>query len=128
MHPKAGGNMQESRVKNSIKNSTVGIACQLLLSVFAFVSRTVFIKTLGVEYLGVGGLYSNILTMLSLSDLGIYTVMVYSLYKPIAEHDEEKIAALISYFQRLYWAIAVIVLIIGVGCIPFLRVLVKDSQ
>ena len=60
MHPKAGGNMQESRVKNSIKNSTVGIACQLLLSVFAFVSRTVFIKTLGVEYLGVGGLYSNI--------------------------------------------------------------------
>lgn len=120
--------MQESRVKNSIKNSTVGIACQLLLSVFAFVSRTVFIKTLGVEYLGVGGLYSNILTMLSLSDLGIYTVMVYSLYKPIAEHDEEKIAALISYFQRLYWAIAVIVLIIGVGCIPFLRVLVKDSQ
>ena len=120
--------MQESRVKNSIRNSIVGIGCQFLISVFAFVSRTVFIKTLGVEYLGVSGLYSNILSMLSLSDLGIYTVMVYSLYKPIAEHDEEKIAALISYFQRLYWASAVIVLIIGLGCIPFLSVLVKDSQ
>ncbi len=119
--------MSESRVKKSMKNSAVGIASQLILSIIAFVSRTVFINTLGVEYLGVSSLYSNILNMLSLSDLGIYTVMLFSLYKPLANKDESKIAALITYYKKLYWIIAGVVLFLGLGCIPFLNFLIKDS-
>lgn len=120
--------MRESRTKNVAKNSYVGILCQLLIALFAFITRTVFIKTLGVEYLGVNGLYSNILSMLALSDLGVYTVMVYSLYKPIASDDREKVANLIRYFQKLYWGIALVVLAVGLCLIPVLPKLVKGSM
>ena len=120
--------METSRTKNVYRNSYIGLVSQILIAIFSFVSRTIFIKTLGVEYLGVNGLYSNILTMLALSDLGIYTVMVYSLYKPIADKDYERIAILIKYFKKLYWAIAVVVLILGLICIPFLPHLIKNSN
>ena len=79
------------------------------------------------QYLGVSGLFSNILTMLALSDLGVYTVMVYSLYEPVANRNEERISALVQFFQKLYTAIGIVVLLLGVACIPLLPYLVNNS-
>lgn len=116
-----------SRTQNSLRNTVVGISTHLFTALFSFVSRTVFVRVLGVQYLGISGLFSNILSMLALSDLGIYTVMVYSLYGPLADRDEEKICALIRFFQRLYNVIAIIVLVVGLACIPFLPYLINNS-
>ena len=74
-----------TRTENSTKNMYTGLIFQILVLIFRFVTRTVFIKYLGSEYLGINGLFSNILNLLSLADLGIGASLVYSLYKPIAE-------------------------------------------
>ncbi len=125
--------MNDSRIKNSTRNSVVGLSTHLLRAVFAFITRTVFIKVLGVDYLGIDGLFANILNMLALSDLGIYTVMTYSLYKPLAQGNQAQVSALIKYFQKLYNVIALAVLLFGLILIPFLPKLIhgislSDSQ
>ena len=119
--------MAQTRTKNTVRNSAVGILSYVITSLMSFVSRTVFIKVLGVEYLGISGLYSNILTMLSLTDMGLVTVMIYSLYKPLAENDIERVESLIRYFKRLYNIIAGVVAIVGVAMIPVLPYVVKGS-
>lgn len=120
-------NQRETRSSKTVKNSFVGIFTQLLTAIISFICRTFFIKILGVEYLGISGLFANILTLLALSDLGIYTVMVFSLYEPIAEQQYYKIAALIKYYQKLYNIIALVVLVLGLLCIPLLPYLVNES-
>ena len=119
--------MSQSRTKNTMRNSFVGVGSYALSSVLTFISRAVFIHTLGVEYLGVSGLYTNILSVLALSDLGLQTVMVYSLYKPLAEKNTAQITILIRFYRKLYLIVAAIIAILGMMCIPFLEVLVKDS-
>lgn len=120
--------MEQSRKQNTLKNSVIGLASYGFSTILTFISRTVFIKYLGVEYLGVSGLFSNILSVLALSDLGINTVMVYSLYKPIADCDTDQIAALISYFRKLYFAVAGIIALVGTSCIPILPLIVNGSE
>ena len=117
----------KSRTQNSIRNTIFGFSAHLLTALFSFVSRTVFVYVLGAHYLGINGLFSNIFTMLSLTDLGVYTAMVYSLYKPLADGDQERISALINFFRKLYNVIALIVFFIGLCCIPLLPYLVKNS-
>jgi len=120
--------MEQSRKQNALKNSVVGLVSFGFSTILTFVSRTVFIRQLGVEYLGVSGLFSNILSVLALSDLGINTVMVYSLYKPIADGDTDQIAALISYFRKLYFAVAGVIALLGIVCIPILPLIVNGSK
>lgn len=119
--------MERSRVKNTVRNSVVGIFSYLLTSVLTFVSRVVFIQYLGEQYLGISGLYSNVLAVLALSDLGVNTVMVYSLYRPIAEHDTQRISVLIRYFKKLYGLVAIVITALGILCIPLLPYIVNDS-
>lgn len=118
--------MKESRTKNSIRNSTVSIITQILTVLINFMVKTVFIHTLGSEYLGVNGLFSNIITMLSLADLGIGVAIPYSLYKPLAEKDSKKIRILMKFYAKVYNVIGIIVLTIGLSLIPFLRFMIKD--
>lgn len=119
--------MGQSRVKNTVRNSVVGILSYFLTSVLTFVSRAVFIQYLGEQYLGINGLYSNILAVLALSDLGVNTVMVYSLYRPIAEHDTQRISVLIRYFKKLYGLVVIVISALGILCIPLLPFIVKGS-
>lgn len=116
-----------SRSINSFRNITIGIGSQIVTLLMTFISRTVFIKLLGAEYLGINGLFSNVLTVLSLAELGIGNVMMYSLYKPVAENDESKIISLLNYYKNIYRKIAVAVLILGMSIIPFLDKIV-DSE
>ena len=78
----------DSRTKNSIKNIIYTVGGQLCKELLSFVVRTVFIRTLAVEYLGVNGLFTNILSFLSLAEMGVGSAIIFSMYKPMAEHDE----------------------------------------
>ena len=115
-----------SRLSNSIKNISFGLTAQLLQMILGFVSRTIFIKYLAVEYLGVNGLFSNILSLLSLTELGITSAILYSLYKPLAEKDEKKLAGLVNFFAKVYRNIALVIAVIGLSLIPFLHQIVDN--
>lgn len=115
----------ESRFHNTLKNSFFALVNQIIILILNILNRTIFIKILGVDYLGVSGLFSDILMMLSLSDLGLGTAMVYSYYKPISEGDDKKIAQLTFFYKRVYSIIAGVVLTLGLLLLPFLKYLVN---
>lgn len=117
---------QRSRTENSIINSAMSIVTQVLTVVLNFAVKTVFIKMLSDEYLGVNGLFTNIITMLSLADLGIGIAIPYSLYKPLAKKDEHKINVLMNFYKKVYTIIGIAVLLIGLSLTPFLGLIIKD--
>lgn len=116
-----------TRTENSTKNIYTGLINQVLILIFRFVTRTVFIKCLGEEYLGINGLFSNILTLLSLADLGIGTALVYSLYKPIVDKDEERQNTIIKYLKKVYFCIGMVIIAIGIILLPFLKFIIKED-
>lgn len=118
---------QNSRTTNVIRNTIVGVGCQIFTSILMFVCRTYFIKVLGAAYLGVNGLFSNILSMLSLAELGIGPAIVFSMYKPIADNDELHIAKLMNFYKSAYRIVACVVAVIGLALLPFLNHLIKDT-
>ena len=115
-----------SRTKNSIRNLVTGIGSNILLTVIRFACRTVLISTLGSAYLGINGLFSDILTMLSLSELGIDTAINFKLYKPLAENDTPRLRALMKFYKSAYRVIGIVILLLGLCLIPFLPTLIKD--
>lgn len=119
--------MGKSRSENSFRNVSFGVVQQLVTLILAFVTRTIFVRALGAEYTGVNGLYTNILTLLSLAELGIGNVLTYSLYSALHDHDREKLRQLISYYRKLYRYIVVAVIVVGLAIVPFLGQLVKSS-
>lgn len=114
------------RAEKSLKNVLFGWGMQAVIIVIGFVSRTVLIKILGDQYLGINGLFANILTMLSLAELGIGTAIIFSLYKPIAENNREQIIALMNFYRKFYRAVGCFVLIVGTLLAPFLPYFIKD--
>ena len=108
------------RVKNSIKNTTAAIVSNILTILIGLVAQAVFIKILGTEYLGINGLFTNIISMLGIVELGIGSAIVYNLYKPIANRDYETIKSLMNFYKKAYHIIALVVFIIGISIIPFL--------
>ncbi len=114
------------RINNSMKNSVTSSICYLLSIVIGFVSQSIFIKILGAEYLGLNGLFSNILTMLSLFELGIGSAIIYNLYKPIAENKVEEIKSLMKFYKKAYNIIAILVLTCGLLVLPFLKTIVGE--
>lgn len=117
---------EDSRIKKSARNMASGIVYRLLTTITAFVVRTVFIQCLNTEYLGVNGLYSSILSMLSLAELGFGTAMVYSMYHPLANRDYTKLAQLMQLYKHVYRIIGTVVLTVGLCLIPFLDSFIKD--
>lgn len=115
------------RTKNTIRNMKYSIISQILNLIVKFVSRTFFIKILGSEYLGVNGLFTNVLTILSLVDLGIGNVLIYSMYKPLAENDEYKIKLLLKEYKKIYNIIAIVVLSLGLLITPFIEQLINGE-
>lgn len=116
------------RTKNSLINISVGVGNQLIITFLSFFSRTIFIQTLGVEYLGINGLFTNILAMLSLAEAGIGSSIIYNLYKPVADNDKEKINMLMALYKKAYFVIALIVLTLGLSLLPFLNHFVKNTN
>ena len=117
----------ESRVFNSVRNVMIGFGGQLIQMVLAFVSRAIFIRALSSEYLGINGLFTNILALLSLAELGVGSAIIYTLYKPIADEDVERIKVLMNFYKKCYITIGLTILVMGLGLTCFLDVLIKDT-
>ena len=119
--------MNNSRSKNVALNIAFGYAAQIGILILSFIDRRIFLRFLSVDYLGINGLYSNILTVLSLAELGLDTAVLYSLYKPVADNDIPLINSLLKYFKKIYTALAFGIFFIGLALIPFLRFIVKSD-
>lgn len=105
----------------------VAFAMQGVAILTSFICRTVFARLLSAEYLGLGGLFSNIISVLSLSELGIGSVIIINLYKPIAENDEVRISRLMNFYRKAYNFIGCFVIACGFLLLPFLKFLVKSD-
>ena len=90
------------RTENSIKNMYMSIFAQIIIILLGFISRRIFLRSLGTEYLGINGLLTNVLSMLSLVEGGIGTSIIYNLYKPLAEDNKPKIIALVQLYKKLW--------------------------
>jgi O-antigen/teichoic acid export membrane protein len=118
----------QSRLKQSTKNFVSGTFYHVVKIILNFVSRTVFIYTLGVEYLGMNGIFGDVLNLLCMADLGFSTAMAYSFYKPLAEGDRERITDLVSFYRKIYNVIALLITVGGLLCIPFLKYIVHTEK
>lgn len=114
------------RKKGIAKNVTYIAVSELLLAILKFVSRRVFALLLGKEYLGINGLFTDILSLLSLAELGIGTSVTYSLYRPVAEENRELIKSLMRLYRRFYQIVGLLVFLAGLSLAPFLNFFVKE--
>lgn len=115
------------RIENSIRNITTSLVGQFINIALNFITRSIFIKILGTEYLGINGLLTNIISILTLAEMGIGSAIVYSLYKPIAEKDNYKIKGLMNFYNSAYKLIAIVILLLGIGIIPGIPYIVKSN-
>lgn len=116
-----------SRTSNSIRNSSYALAVQVLTVLLNFIIRTAFIRTLSISYLGLNGLFTNILTVLSFAELGFGTAIVYAMYSPIAKNDYRKITAYMNSFARVYSVVGLSILLIGLMLVPNLEFFISDT-
>lgn len=119
--------MKASRTQKSITNTAVSFGSQIILVLLGFLSRRVLIYSVGVEYLGINGLMSNILTVFSLAESGIGLAIGYALYKPLAENDIEQIKSLMRVFKYTYRALAAGTAVVGICFYPLLPFFLKGN-
>lgn len=114
-------------LKNTKRNVFWGVINKFIIIFAQLLIRTVIIQTLGAQYLGLNGLFTSILQVLSLTELGFENAIIFSMYKPIAEDDETAICALLNFYRKVYFIVAGIILCIGLSIIPFLHLLIKQD-
>lgn len=115
-----------SRTENSIRNIKAALFFQAAAILMSFLTRRVFVQVLTQEYLGLDGTFANILSMLSLAELGVGSAITYSLYKPLAEDDREQIAALMRLYRKAYRTVGLVVALLGCALAPFLPFLIRE--
>ncbi len=118
----------KTRTEYSARNTTVALISRLTAIVMGYLLRVVFTHTLSESYVGVNGLFIDIINVLSLSEMGIGTAITYALYRPIARGDIEKQKSLMRLFQKFYRLVAVLVALAGLSLIPFMDILIKDYE
>lgn len=116
-----------SRTKNSTRNIFYGIIDKTINIILPFITRTIFIQKLGVEYLGIHSLFVSILQVLNLAELGFSSAIVYNLYEPIAKNDKEKVCALLNLYKKIYRIVGIVILAIGLAILPFLNRLINGE-
>ena len=113
------------RSKNAMKNMIVMLIMQMLTVLASFFCRTFFVKLLSTEYLGISGLFTNIISVLSLSELGIGNVIIVNLYKPLVEKNQDQICRLMNFYRKVYAVVGIFIFVCGLILTPFLDSLVK---
>lgn len=116
------------RTKNSIKNLLVSLALGLIVIIINFIAQRIFVNTLGLEYLGLNGLLTNLVSMLSVVELGLSTAIVYHLYKPLRDKNTSKTSSIMMFYKKSYRVIALTILILGMALIPFLSLIIGDNS
>ena len=119
--------MKLARSQNAMRNLRIGFISKIVNLLFPFLVRAVFIRTLGAEYLGVNSLFSSVLSVLSLAELGFGSAVVFNMYKAIAEDDGDTINALLYFYRKVYRYVGAVILGIGLLLIPFLSYLTKST-
>lgn len=119
--------MKIDRKKNASRNIIYGVGFRIFQTIVPFLIRTVMIYFMGMEYVGLNTLFTSILQVLNLAELGVGNAMVYSMYKPIADDDKSKIQKLMNLYKRYYRIIGTIILLAGLVIIPILPQLIKDD-
>ncbi|MCR1839594.1 lipopolysaccharide biosynthesis protein [Murimonas intestini] len=118
-----------SRIEKTQYNFIYSLINNIMVTILGFVTRSIFVSSLGTTYLGLNGLFTNVLSLLSLAELGIGSAITFSLYKPIAENDSEKIKSLMGLYKKAYQMIGWIIFLLGCAVIPVLKYIVKfDSE
>ena len=117
-----------SRTENAIKNAGFGLLCKMLIMAFSFVSRTAFIHVLGSTYLGINGLFTEVLSLLSFAELGFGSAMTFSMYKPVIDNDRERIIKLLNFYKKVYRIIAAVIASLGLCMVPFINYIVKGAD
>lgn len=115
-----------SRSEYSIINILTGFGGYFLNTILGYICRIVFVRCLNADYLGINGLFTNILSILSLAELGIGSAIGYALYRPLAERDEEKITSLMCFYGKAYKIIGIVVAIFGLLMMPFLNLIITS--
>ncbi len=115
------------RTYNSIKNMIFSLISNALTIIIGFVVQKVFLDTLGAEFLGINSLYTNIVSMLAIVDLGIGSAIIYNLYEPVAKNDKSQIKSLMRFYRNTYRWIALIIFVVGLFVIPFLNIIVGKT-
>lgn len=113
--------------KNTKRNIVVGVINKIVLVILPFAVRSVIVNVLGSQYLGLNSLFSSILSVLALSEMGFGVAMVYHMYKPIADDDQKTINALLNLYKKVYRVIGIAILVIGAVLIPFLPNLISGD-
>lgn len=119
--------MENSRTKNTVLNSIFGIVGYVAVIIISFALRRVLASVLGSEYLGLNSLYTNIVSFLSLTELGLSTAIIYFLYKPLSDGDEKKVKAYLEFYKKAYTLIALVIFLIGFVLIFLLPFIAKTT-
>ena len=119
--------MSIDRTKRSLINISVSIVSRILVTLLPFATRTIMIQTIGIEYLGVDSLFASVLNMLSLSELGFSSAVVYSMYKPVAVGDDESVRGLLCFYKAVYRVIGFIILGVGLILLPNLQWFIAEG-
>lgn len=120
--------MKSMRTNNSIRNIITSLIGQIISILVTFISRIIFIRILGENYLGINGLFTNILSLLSLAEMGFGSAIVYSLYKPLAKNEQAQIGALVGFYSKIYSIIGLVTLFPGLLIMPFINYFIKDNS
>ena len=115
------------RTTNALRNTLISFGSFILIFLFGVGIRRLFLDNLSIEYLGYEGLFSNIFAVLSTLDLGAGSILLYRLYRAIAENSEGEIRKLLAMYARLYRLVAGVVLLLGLAVIPLLSLLIRDE-
>ena len=119
--------MKIERTKNAVKNIKAGIALRIYQTIVPFFMRTAMIYLMGAEYLGLSSLFTSILSILNMAELGVGAAMVFAMYRPIAEDDEETICALMALYHRYYRLIGLFIAAVGLALTPFIPRLISGE-
>ena len=124
--------INNKRILDKTRNAKLGIVSgivnKIITLLLPFVVRTIFISVIGIEYAGLNSLFTSLLQVLNLAELGFSSAVVYSMYKPIAERDDETICALLLFYKRIYIIVGIVVLFAGVIAMPFLPYLINGNS
>lgn len=117
----------DNRTKNTLRNISTGLVTKILNIILPFIIRTLIIKLLGAEYAGLSSLFTSILQVLSVAELGFASAITFSMYKPIADGDTEEINRLLTLYRSIYWIVGTVILVAGLVICPFIGYMINGS-
>lgn len=117
----------DSRSKNAKRNIISGFIRKGQSIILQFLIRTIILYILGAKYLGLTSLFTSVLTVLSLMDLGFSNAIIFCMYKPVAENDKSSICAYLSYFKKIYFITGIVIMTVGIISMPILKFLIHSD-